>query len=191
MEDEGEVNAWVDDSCDSWVLVQSVHGPFWRNITKKRSQWHPPWRRFAVTGPFAFSCSRTSHLDSGHHFFELVCLASACPGALASIHGCFWKNFSFRLVTLPEPFAWKSGHLVVLFAQYLTRQWIQVLRLLLDAFGRISSIVFVKVSSDPAVDSRLALRSLEKCVQSLLRLRGPPELVAPGIWTLFSQAPSS
>ena len=45
LEDEGEINAWVDDNGDSWVLFQSVHGPFWRNITKKRSQWHPPWRR--------------------------------------------------------------------------------------------------------------------------------------------------
>ena len=44
LEDEGEVNAWVDDSGDSWVLVQLVRRPFWRNITKKRSQWHPPWR---------------------------------------------------------------------------------------------------------------------------------------------------
>ena len=44
LEDEGEVNAWVDDSGDSLVLVQSVNGPFLRNITKKRSQWHPPWR---------------------------------------------------------------------------------------------------------------------------------------------------
>ena len=45
LEDEGDINAWVDDNGDSWVLFQSVHGPFWRNITKKRSQWHPPWRR--------------------------------------------------------------------------------------------------------------------------------------------------
>ena len=45
LEDEGEVNAWVDDSGDSWVRVHSVNGAFWRNITKKRSQWHPPWRR--------------------------------------------------------------------------------------------------------------------------------------------------
>ena len=45
LEDEGEINAWVDDNGDSWVLFQSVHGPFWRNITKQRSQWHPPWRR--------------------------------------------------------------------------------------------------------------------------------------------------
>ena len=44
LEDEGEIDAWVDDNGDSWVLVQSVHGPFWRNITKKRSQSHPPWR---------------------------------------------------------------------------------------------------------------------------------------------------
>ena len=44
LEDEGEINVWVDDSGDSWVLVHSVNGPFWWNITKKRSQWHPPWR---------------------------------------------------------------------------------------------------------------------------------------------------
>ena len=43
--DEGKSTLEVDDNGDSWVLVQSVHGPFWRNITKKRSQWHPPWRR--------------------------------------------------------------------------------------------------------------------------------------------------
>ena len=49
--------------------------------------------------------SRCSHLDSGYYFLELVCLASACSGVLASIHGCFWKIFSYHLVTLPEPFA--------------------------------------------------------------------------------------
>ena len=63
----------------------------------------------------------------------------------------------------------------------------QVLRLFLEAFGRISSIFFVKVSSDPAVDSRPVLLfffgscSLEKCAQSLLRLRGLLELMALGI----------
>ena len=91
---------------------------------------------------------------------------------------------------------WKSGQLATLFAQYLARQWIQVHRLFLEAFGRISSVVFVKVNSDPAVNSRPALLgffgscSLEKCAQSLLRFRGLPELVALGIWTLFSRAPS-
>ena len=45
----------------------------------------------------------------------------------------------------------------------------------------------MNVSSDPAVDSRPALQgfvgscSLEKCGQSLLRLRGLLELVAFGI----------
>ena len=59
----------------------------------------------AVAGPVAFSCSRYSHLDSGHYFFELVVLASACPGVLASTHGSFWKNFSKNLVTMPASFA--------------------------------------------------------------------------------------
>ena len=99
-----------------------------------------------------------------------------------------------KVVTVPS-----RPHLEIwtlLAAQFLARQWIQVLRLL-EAFERISSIVFVKVSSDPAVDSRPALLgffgscSLEKCAQSLLRLRGLPELMALGIWTLFSRAPSS
>ena len=40
----------------------------------------------AVKGPVAFSCSRCSHLDSGHYFFELV-----VP--------------QLSLVSLPEPFA--------------------------------------------------------------------------------------
>ena len=47
--------------------------------------------------------------------------------------------------------------LATLLAQYLARQWIQVLRLFLEAFARISSFLFVKVNSDPAVDSRPAL----------------------------------
>ena len=69
LEDEGEINAWVDNG-DSWVLFQSVHGPFWRNITKKRSPVAPAVASVAVKGPVAFSCSRYSHLDSGHHFFD-------------------------------------------------------------------------------------------------------------------------
>ena len=48
----------------------------------------------AVTGPVACSYS---HLDSGHCFFELVVLASACPGVLASIHGCFLEEFQLSL----------------------------------------------------------------------------------------------
>ena len=43
------------------------------------------------------------------------------------------------------------------FAQYLVRQWTYVPGLFSLAFGRISGIFFVKGSSDPTVDSRLAL----------------------------------
>ena len=110
---------------------------------------------FSVTGPVLSAVTRYSHLDSGYYFFELVYLACGCPGVLASIHGCFWKNFSYHQVTVLEPFA--SGNMATLFAQYLARQWIQVLRLFLEASGRISNIFFVKVSSDSAVDSRPAL----------------------------------
>ena len=66
LEDEGEVNAWVDDSGDSWVLVQSVHGPFWREHHEEAFPVAPAVASVAVTGPVAFSCSRYSHLDSAH-----------------------------------------------------------------------------------------------------------------------------
>ena len=55
LEDEGEVNAWVDDSGEALPVAPAV-----------------AW--FAVTGPVAFSCSRYPHLDSGNYFFELVLL---------------------------------------------------------------------------------------------------------------------
>ena len=61
---------------------------------------------------------------------------------------------------------WKSGHHFLvpsflagtLFAQCLARQWIDVPHQFPVAFGRISFIFYVKESSDPAVDSCLALR---------------------------------
>ena len=36
--------------------------------------------------------SRYPHLDPGHYFYEPLYLAGTCPGVLASVYGCFWKN---------------------------------------------------------------------------------------------------
>ena len=47
-----------------------------------------------------FQLSRAIHTWILHHFFELVHLASVCHCVLASVHGCFWKNFSYHLATL-------------------------------------------------------------------------------------------
>ena len=108
--------------------------------------------------------------------------AGTWPGVYAPVYGCFWKNFS-HLVFMPAQFAlgnldttFTSPSLPYSFAQCLARQWIHVLIELWVAFGRISSMFFVKESSDPAVDPRPALLgifpscSMEKCVQSMLRL---------------------
>ena len=67
----------------------------------------------AVTGPVAFSFSRYPRLDSGHYFFEVLVLASACPGVLASIHGCFWKNFSSLGDSAQAVRTWRLGRPLV------------------------------------------------------------------------------
>ena len=58
-------------------------------------------------------------------------LTRACSGVFESIHGCFWKNFSYYLVTMPESFA--PG------VRLLGRLgWALVTRQLTVALGRIS-----------------------------------------------------
>ena len=62
------------------VLVQSVHGPFWRNVTKKRSQCtevqavlgHGVSLRRLAKKFLSWVCSRCSHL-------ELWCIISSWP----------------------------------------------------------------------------------------------------------------
>ena len=139
----------------------------------------------AVTGPVAFGCVPRFTLG----FWTLFLRARVSGKGLLP---CFGVNPRLLLGEFQLPFGdsaravrtWKSGHLATLSVQYLARQWIQALRLFLEASGRISSNVFVKVCSDPAVDSRPALLgffgscSLEKCAQSLLRFRGLRELMA-------------
>ena len=74
-----------------------------------------------MTGPFAFSVSRYSHFDSGHYFFELVYVASACPGVLVNPR-LLWKNFSYHLVAVPEPFA--PGNLDTADYSFLRNTWL-------------------------------------------------------------------
>ena len=51
----------------------------------------------AVKGPVAFTCSRYSHLDSGHYYFELVVLASACPGVVGVYPRLLLEEFQLSL----------------------------------------------------------------------------------------------
>ena len=145
-----------------------------------------------MTGLVAFSCLVLFTFG----FWTLLLRARVCPSVLASIHGCSGKNFSFHLVTLPKPFALGNVALGYSFYAILGSTVDTGSSTVFGGFVRISNIFFVKVSSDPAVVSRPALLgsfgscSLEKCAQSLVRLRGLLELVALGIWTLFSRAPS-
>ena len=61
----------------------------------------------AVKGPVAFSCSRYSHLDSGHYFFELVVLASACLGVLASTTVAFGRISAITCVSARAVCTWR------------------------------------------------------------------------------------
>ena len=110
------------------------------------SRWHPPWRGSSVTGPVAFSCLALFTLG----FWTLLLRARVSGKRLPRCFGVnprlLLEEFQLSLGDSPRAVrTWKSGHLATLFAQYLARQWIQVFRLLLEAFGRISSVVFVKV----------------------------------------------
>ena len=70
-------------------------------------------------------------------------LAGTWPGVYVPVHGCFWKNFSHVDVHV--------------------QLWL--------AFGRISSIFFLKGSPDPAVDSRPTCCSRRLHLDSGLFLR--------------------
>ena len=90
LEDEGEVNAWVDDSGDSWVLVLAEHHEETLPVA-------PAVAWFVVTGLVAFSCSLFT-LGFWTLFVRVRVSGKRLPRALASIYGCFWKNFSYHLV---------------------------------------------------------------------------------------------
>ena len=126
---------------------------------------------------------------------------------IISLSFCTWQAslrlllevFHFiHVVTAPEPFA--HGNLDTAGSLFLRNAWLDngyMFMFCLVAFGRIFSVFYVKESSDPAVDSHLALLgfrfftscSVEKRALSMLRLRGLPELLALGIWTLRLRAP--
>ena len=115
-----------------------------------------------------------------------------CPGFWRQSTVAFWKNSCYHLVTVPEPFA--PGNLDTAGYSFCATLGSTVDTSSSTAFGRISSVFFVKVSSDPEVDSRPAFlgfsgRAVWRSAQSLLRLRGLPDIMALGIWTLFSRAP--
>ena len=145
-----------------------------------------------MTGPVAFSCSRCSHLDSGHYFFELVYLACAC------------RSFGVNLRLLLEEFQFSFGdfersHLEIWTLGY---SFCAILGSTVDtsssiAVGRFwTSFQYCLSEGELGSCGRFTSCSsgscsLEKCAQSVLLLRGLPELMAPGIWTLFSRAPSS
>ena len=100
--------------------------------------------------------------------------------AHTSVYSCFWKDFTHILLLAVKIWtlflrAPRIRQAVLFFAQCLARQWTRVMRQLLGAFGRFAHISFVKVNSDPEVDSCPALlvvfvsRRLEKCAQTMLQ----------------------
>ena len=43
-EEEEERCTWIDDNDDAWALIRPPgRRPFWRNLLRGYSQWHPPW----------------------------------------------------------------------------------------------------------------------------------------------------
>ena len=43
-EEEEERRNWIDDNDDAWALIRPPgRRPFWRNLLRGYSQWHPPW----------------------------------------------------------------------------------------------------------------------------------------------------
>ena len=43
-EDHQERCTWIDDNDNAWALIRPPgRRPFWRNLLRGYSQWHPPW----------------------------------------------------------------------------------------------------------------------------------------------------
>ena len=128
LEDEGESNAWVDDSGDSWMLVHSVDGP-------------SGTRRGGVYSDRSscFQLSRAVHTG----ILDITSSSSCIWQALTLVNPrLLLQEFQLSLGDCAVR-TWKSGHYwLLLFAQYLARQWIQVLQLcleVLDEFQVFSS----------------------------------------------------
>ena len=117
-----------------------------------------------MTGPVAFSCLVPFTLGSRTLLLRVRAFGKPLPRCFGVTPRLLLEEFQLSLGDCARVVrTWKS--LATLFAQYLAPHWIQVLRLFLEAFGRISSIFFVKVSSDPVVDSRPAFLGFFRFVQ--------------------------
>ena len=108
------------------MLVHSVKGPFWRNITKKRSQWHQPWRGIQWLAPFTLGffwqacapvfwrqstvtfgrisvitwwlCPSWSNLEIWTLGYSFCAILSSTVDTSSSIVlGGFWTNFQYCL----------------------------------------------------------------------------------------------
>ena len=43
-DEEEERRTWIDDNDDACALIRPPgRRPYWRNLSQRFSQWHPPW----------------------------------------------------------------------------------------------------------------------------------------------------
>ena len=54
-DEEEERRTWIDDNDDACALIRPPgRRPYWRNLSQRFSQWHPPWEPPPGQGVFFF-----------------------------------------------------------------------------------------------------------------------------------------
>ena len=85
-EEEEERRTWIDDIDDAWALSRPPgRRPFWRNLLRGYSQWHPPWESPPGQG---------EGINTGR---RAQCLVRQWIHALRQLEEVLWTNFTLFL----------------------------------------------------------------------------------------------